>query len=78
MTPFELDAIVNPQKPNQGSSANSVSELKRKQELLGDLYLDQEDENGSKAFGTRLYDKDFDQMQAYEKNQILMGIDLDD
>jgi hypothetical protein len=55
-----------------------VSELKRKQELLGDLYLDQEEENGTQAFGSRLYDRDFDQMQAFEKNQILMGIDLDD
>lgn len=55
-----------------------MSELKRKQEMLGDLYLDQEEENGTKNFGSRLYDRDFDQMQAFEKNQILMGIDLDD
>ena len=55
-----------------------MSELKRKQELLGDLYLDQDEENGTHAFGSRLHDRDFDQMQAFEKNQILMGIDLDD
>ena len=42
------------------------------------MYLDHEDESASNTFGSRLYDKDFDQMQAYEKNQILMGIDLED
>jgi hypothetical protein len=52
--------------------------MKRKQELMGEMYLDHEDESASSAFGSRLYDKDFDQMQAYEKNQILMGIDLED
>jgi len=45
---------------------------------MGEMYLDHEDESASRAFGSRLYDKDFDQMQAYEKNQILMGIDLED
>lgn len=40
--------------------------------------MDQEEESGTQAFGSRLYDRDFDQMQAFEKNQILMGIDLDD
>ena len=40
--------------------------------------MDQEEESGTQAFGSRLYDRDFEQMQAFEKNQILMGIDLDD
>jgi hypothetical protein len=31
------------------------------------MYLDQDEENGT-GFGTRLYDQDFDQMQAFEKN----------
>ncbi len=41
---------------------------------MGDLYVDEDDD----VRGCRLYDKDFAAMQAFEKNQILMGIDLQD
>lgn len=40
--------------------------------MMGDLYMDDD------QFGSRLYDKDFDQMQAFEANQVLMGIDLEE
>ena len=72
MTPFELDSVVNPPIPKK-KGPDGLADLKRKQEVLGDFY--EEDEND---FGCRLYDKDFDQMQAFEKNQILMGIDPED
>lgn len=74
MTPFELDSIVNSRaakeqagkKPGQQAS---VAELKRKQELMmGDLYFegDEGEDFGNNDFGSRLYDKDFAQMQLYE------------
>lgn len=69
MTPYELDTIVNPQDSTQKKPIDQ-----RKKVELGDFY--EEDERDD--FGCRLYDKDFDQMQAYERNQILMGIDPDD
>lgn len=37
---------------------------------MGDFY-----EENEKDLGCRLYDGEFDQMQAFEKNQILVGID---
>lgn len=45
---------------------------------MGELYLDEEDNAYDNEFGSRLYDKDFEAMQAYEKNQVMMGIDLTD
>jgi hypothetical protein len=51
-----------------------MNELKRKQEMMGDLYVDEDDD----TLGCRLYDKDFAAMQAFERHQILMGIDLED
>ena len=45
--------------------------------MMGELYLDEEVEN-ERIIGCRLYDKEFDQIQAFEKNQILMGIDPED
>ena len=40
---------------------------------MGEFY--EEDE---KDFGSRIYDQDYDHMQAFEKNQIILGIDPDD
>ena len=44
---------------------------------MGDLYIDDDDDN-SNEFVCRLADHEYDAMQAFEKNQILMGIDLED
>ena len=77
MTPFELDAVVNPeiqQKKGAINASSSMTELKRRQEMMGDLYVDEDDDTR----GCRLYDKDFEAMQAFERHQILMGIDLED
>ena len=77
MTPFELDAVVNPEiqlKKGASTNASSMIELKRRQEMMGDLYVDEDDDTR----GCRLYDKDFEAMQAFERHQILMGIDLED
>ena len=65
MAPFELELVINPPEKvdPKKRDANSASELKKKQELMGDFYEDDEND-----FGCRLYDKDFDQMQAFEKN----------
>ena len=74
MTPFELDAVVNPEIQQKKGGTSSMSELKRRQEMMGDLYVDEDDDTR----GCRLYDKDFEAMQAFERHQILMGIDLED
>jgi hypothetical protein len=42
--------------------------------MMGDLYVNEDDDSR----GCRLYDKDFEAMQAFERHQILMGIDLED
>ncbi|CDW89694.1 cysteine protease family c02 [Stylonychia lemnae] len=75
MTPFELESIINPPSKVdlKKRDQNTVSDAKRYQQMLGDFY--EEDEND---FGCRLYDQDFDQLQAFERNQILIGIDPDD
>lgn len=36
--------------------------------MMGELYLEDENELAKNDFGSRLEDKDFDQMQAFEKN----------
>ena len=43
--------------------------------MMGELYIDEDDDN---ITGCRIYDKDFELMQAFEKNQMLVGIDLED
>jgi hypothetical protein len=56
---------VNPEiQQKKGANASSINELKRRQELMGDLYVDEDDD----VRGCRLYDKDFAAMQAFEKN----------
>jgi hypothetical protein len=62
MTPFELDAVINPQLASKKQlESSSVSELRRKQEMMmGELYLDNEEESSDRIIGCRLYDKDFD------------------
>lgn len=75
MTPFELDGIINPEiKKKQKKDAESISEIKRKTALLGDIFEDDEDGD----FGLRLYDAELDEMLAEQKNQILLGKDLDE
>jgi hypothetical protein len=60
MTPFELDGLVNPeiQAKKGAAQSASMSELKRKQEMMGDLYVDEDDDTR----GCRLYDKDYAEM----------------
>lgn len=57
MTPFELDALVNPpvKLDSKKIDPNAMSEMKKKQQMMGDFY--EENEND---LGCRLYDKDFD------------------
>lgn len=57
MTPFDLDQLINPPEKKEAKvkDPNSIAELKKRQELMGDFY--EEDEND---FGCRLYDTDFD------------------
>ena len=55
MTPFELDSLVNPPVVSKKKGADGLADLKRKQEVLGDFYEEEEND-----FGCRLYDKDFD------------------
>lgn len=80
MTPFELDGLINANWYKRPSTAGSggVADMRKKQENMGELYLDEEDNPHDNEFGSRLYDKDFEAMQAHEKNQIMMGIDLTD
>jgi len=42
-----------------------MNEIKRRQEMMGELYIDEDDDN---ITGCRIYDKDFELMQAFEKN----------
>lgn len=66
MTPFELNLIINPEdkskKPHKVDQ-DSLIEQKKKHELYLEFY--EEDESD---LGCRLYDSEFDSMQAYEKN----------
>jgi hypothetical protein len=44
MTPFELDTLVNANwYKKAASTAGSVADIRRKQEAMGELYLDEED-----------------------------------
>ena len=54
MTPFDLDSLINPLSKDP-KKKESLVDLKRKQDLMGDFYEDDEND-----FGSRLYDKDFD------------------
>lgn len=46
-----------------------MTDLKRRQEnMMGELYLDEEENPNDNEFGCRLYDKDFEALQAFEKN----------
>jgi len=72
MTPLTLDSLFNIQVAKEGRGKSAVAEAKKKIDLLGHDVVEEED------LGFRLYDNEFDQMEQFEKNSIMLGIDVEE
>jgi hypothetical protein len=76
MTPFALDGLINTEDQDNTKKRSERGPAKDKKKRLE--FIESDDEKEEDDLGDQLFDQEFENMQADEKQAVMLGMDPED